>query len=314
MRVLVTGAAGFIGSHLAEALAGLGCDVVGLDAFTDYYPRETKERNAQAVRRAGAGLVEADLATCDLRPVLDGVDAVFHLAAQPGISAKTPLALYLRNNVVATARLVDACCPLPELRLFAHVSTSSVYGPVAVGAEETLPAPTSDYGITKLAAEHLVMAACRDRGLPACVLRIFSVYGPRERPEKLFPMLIRCIAEGRPFPLFDGAEAHTRSFTCVADVVRGCTAVLDRRDGLRGEVINLGTESTATTAEAIATVERIMGRKVTVQRVAARSGDQQATAAAIGKARRLLGYAPSTKLREGLESEVDWFVRGSLRG
>ena len=308
MRVVVTGAAGFIGSHLSEALSVAGHDVLGLDAFTDYYDLALKERNAAAVRASGATLERLDLAEHDLAGAIVGADAVFHFAAQPGLSTSTSLAEYLRNNVVATDRLVAACLAAPTPPWLAHISTSSVYGAVAMGDEGEIPTPDSHYGITKLAAEQLVMAAGRLRGLSACALRIFSVYGPRERPEKLFPLLIRSIATGRPFPLFDGAIAHQRSFTYVGDIVRGCLAALERRDRLAGQLINLGTEATFTTAEGIRIVEEIMGRRADLQTVPSRPGDQLRTAAVIDKARHLLGYAPDTPFRQGLEAEVAWFA------
>ena len=308
MRVVVTGAAGFIGSHLAEALVPAGHQVLGLDAFTDYYDLALKERNAAAVRASGATLERLDLAEDDLAGPLEGAEVVFHLAAQPGLCATTSLSRYLRNNVVATDRLLEACLAFPSPPHLVYISTSSVYGAMATGDESEIPRPTSRYGVTKLAAEHLVLAAARERGLPACALRIFSVYGPRERPEKLFPLLIRSIAEGRPFPLFEGAGAHERSFTYVGDIVDGCLAALRHRDRLTGEVTNLGTETTFTTAEGIRIVEEIMGREADLSPVPPRPGDQLRTAAAIGKARRLLGYAPGTPLRRGLEAEVAWFA------
>jgi nucleoside-diphosphate-sugar epimerase len=308
MRIVVTGAAGFIGSHLAEALALAGHDVLGVDAFTDYYDLALKQRNAAAVRASGARLVELDLAEGDLAASLDGAEVVFHLAAQPGLSVTTSLSRYVRNNLVATERLVEACLAQGSPPQLVYISTSSVYGAVATGDEQVLPRPDSHYGITKLAAEHLVMAACRDRGLPACSLRIFSVYGPRERPEKLFPLLIRSIVQRRPFPLFEGALAHRRSFTYVGDIVDGCIAALSRRDQVTGEVINLGTEATFTTAEGIRLIEEIMGRPADLARVPPRPGDQLTTGAVIGKARRLLGYAPTSPLRQGLEAEVAWFA------
>jgi len=308
VQVLVTGAAGFIGSHLAEALAGAGHSVLGFDAFTDYYDRGLKDRNARAVTAAGARMLEGDLAEAELAELVDGVELVFHLAGQQGLSSSTSLATYVRNNVTATHRLLEALDGSPALRLLVNISTSSVYGALATGSEEVAPAPTSQYGITKLAAEHLVMSAASQRGLPACSLRIFSVFGPRERPEKLYPLLIRCIAEDRPFPLFAGAEEHERSFTYVGDIVAGCLAAADRAEALRGEVINLGTEQSHRTMDGIRIVEELMGRPARLEPMPPRPGDQLRTAASIDKARRLLGYEPRTGLREGLEAEVAWFT------
>ena len=308
MRIVITGAAGFIGSHLAETLARRGDDVVGVDAFTDYYDRALKDRNAAAVRAAGAELRELDLATDALDEVVAGADFVFHFAAQPGISASTPPEAYLRNNLTATGRLLDALERRRGADLLINISTSSVYGAVATSAEDALPQPTSWYGVTKLAAEHLVMAAGRERGLPTCSLRIFSVFGPRERPEKLYPRLIRCIAEDRPFPLNAGAEGHERSFTYVGDIVQGCIAAMKNHVDVSGEVINLGSEQSTLTMTGIRMVEEIMGRKARFDPQPRRPGDQQITAASIGKAGRLLDYVPKTTLREGLEAEVAWFT------
>lgn len=308
MRAVVTGAAGFIGSHLSEALARAGHHVVGIDAFTDYYDRALKERNAGAVRAAGAEVRTLDLATADLTEAVAGADAIFHFAGQPGLSAATPLVTYVRNNITATERLleaVEAHCPSA---FFVNIATSSVYGAMATEPETVLPAPTSHYGITKLAAEHLAMAAHTERGLASCSLRIFSVFGPRERPEKLFPLLIRSIAQGRAFPLFEGALEHERSFTYVGDIVTGCLAALDRRGDVAGEIINLGTEACYRTTEGIDIVQELMGQTARFDRKPRRPGDQMRTSASIGKARRLLDYAPSTTLREGLEAEVAWFT------
>ena len=308
MKIVVTGAAGFIGSHVAEALARQGHTVVGIDSFTDYYSANLKRANAEDIEAAGVTLHRLDLTTDDLTPALQDVEFVFHLAGQPGISATTPLADYVRNNVVAMDKLLLACQKQPSLRCFVNVATSSVYGRHAYDPEDAAPKPTSYYGVTKLAAEQLALALHREKGFPACSLRIFSVYGPRERPEKLYPKLIRSILTDTPFPLFEGSQAHSRSFTYVGDIVEGFTAVLNHPDQVIGEIINLGSDVEMTTGQGIALIEQIMGKAATFDMRPKRPGDQLHTCANIGKAQRLLGYAPHTQLEEGLKAEVDWYV------
>lgn len=308
MKIVVTGAAGFIGSHLAETLARQGHDVVGIDCFTDYYSARLKQANAEDIEAAGVTLHRLDLATDVLAPALDGAEFVYHLAGQPGISASTPLADYVRNNIVATDRLLTACLRQSSLRCFVNVSTSSVYGRHAYDPETEPPKPTSYYGVTKLAAEQLVLALHREKGFPATSLRIFSVYGPRERPEKLYPKLIRSILMGTPFPLFEGSENHSRSYTFVGDIVEGFVSVLNQPDKAIGEIINMGSDVEMTTGEGMAIIEQIMGKKAKLDVRPKRPGDQLHTCANIGKARELLGYAPRTQLADGLEAEVDWYV------
>jgi len=307
MKILVTGAAGFIGSHLAERLAGLGYEVWGVDCLTDYYSVALKALNAEQIQAKGVKFLALDLAQDDLAPAVQDVAFVFHSAAQPGISAMTAFDIYLRNNLVATHRLLEstkhsgACCG------FVYVSTSSVYGADATGSESAEPRPTSYYGVTKLAAEQLVLALARDEGFPACSLRLFSVYGPRERPDKLYPLLIDSILMDREFPLYEGSERHLRSFTYVGDIVDGLVAVLDHFDACFGEILNIGTGASATTGEAIQIVEEIIGKGARVVARPRRPGDQLRTRADIAKARRILGYQPTTTLREGLEREVAWY-------
>lgn len=307
MRILVTGAAGFIGSHVAERLAALGHGVIGLDCLTDYYEPALKEMNVRDLLAAGVRFLRLDLAEDDLAEAVSGVDVVYHFAAQPGISASTPLSLYVRNNITATHRLLDAVRQSTSLKCFVNCSTSSVYGAHATDTEESPPKPTSFYGVTKLAAEQLALAYHRDQGLPSCSLRLFSVYGPRERPEKLYPRLIRCIMEDRDFPLFEGSEFHSRSFTFVGDVVDAMVALLDDLGGVTGEIINIGCDTVITTARGIEIVEGILGRKARCVRGPRRSGDQLRTRADIAKARRMLGYSPRTTPEVGLAIEVDWF-------
>jgi UDP-glucuronate 4-epimerase len=313
MRILVTGAAGFIGSHLTERLLTKGHAVVGLDCLTDYYARGLKELNVEAIQRAGATFLPIDLAVDALDEAVADVDVVYHLAAQPGISASTPFETYARNNITATYRLLVALQRRRGFPPLINISTSSVYGADATGPETTEPRPTSYYGVTKLAAEQLVLAEQRERGAPTCSLRLFSVYGPRERPEKLYPQLIGAILDERPFPLFAGSEAHVRSYTYVGDIVDGLVAVLDHLDACVGEILNIGTDQAITTGEAIDIVQEIMGKAAIIERHPPRPGDQQRTHACIDKARRLLGYEPTTTPREGLAREVAWY-RDEIRG
>lgn len=307
MKILVTGAAGFIGSHLAEALIAAGHQVVGLDCYTDYYSTELKRLNARDVEIAGAKILPLNLASDDLSKAVEGVEIIYHAAAQPGISDKTPFEAYLSNNLVATYRLAEAARKSPSLKCFVNVATSSVYGAHATDSEETPPKPTSHYGVTKLAAEQLVLAYCRDKGMPACSLRLFSVYGERERPDKLYHKLIRCILEDKEFPLFEGSEEHRRSFTYISDIIMGFLSVLDHLDACNGEIFNIGTDIEITTGEGIAIVEKVLGKKPRYVHTPRRAGDQLKTHANIDKARRILNYAPKTTPEEGIRAEVQWF-------
>ena len=309
MKILVTGAAGFIGSHLAEHLAASGHAVAGIDCMLDNYALELKELNASGLAKAGVAFSKLDLAAADLIPVLRDVEIVFHGAAQPGLAAATPFETFARNNITATHRLLDAAKRSDAIRAFVYLSTSSVYGADATGDEHSEPRPTSYYGVTKLAAEQLILAAARDLGFPGCSMRLFSVYGPRERPEKLYPRLIRAILEGKEFPLFEGSDRHLRSFTYVGDIVKGLAAVLSNPDRCAGEVFNLGSDTALSTGEGIRIVEKIIGKPARIALKPKRPGDQLRTHANIGKARAMLGYNPETTAREGLAREVEWYQR-----
>jgi len=313
MHILVTGAAGFIGSHLSERLAGMGHRVTGIDCLTPYYPRALKELNVRQLAAVGIPVLPLDLATDDLREAVRCAEVIYHGAAQPGISTTTSFDIYLRNNIVATERLLEAVAQSDTLRAFVYLGTSSVYGADATGPETSEPRPTSYYGVTKLAAEQLALARNREDGSPACSLRLFSVYGPRERPDKLYPKLIRALLEGREFSLYEGSEAHVRSYTYVGDIVDGLVAALDHLDVCLGEIINLGTDTAITTGEGIRIVEGIIGQRARIALRPRRPGDQLRTHANIEKARHLLAYNPSTPPEQGLAEMVRWY-RDSILG
>jgi UDP-glucuronate 4-epimerase len=316
MKILITGAAGFIGSHLCEYLNSLGHNITGLDCLTDYYSLEQKQLNVNRLKNSGISILRLDLAQDDLSSAVNDMDYIFHLAAQPGISAKTDFNIYVRNNINATYRLLETVKKPNALRGLINISTSSVYGADATGNETTEPRPTSHYGVTKLAAEQLVMAYNRDKGFPACSVRLFSVYGPGERPEKLYPKLISCILEDKPFPLHEGSEKHLRSYTYVGDIINGLAAIPGNFGKCNGEIINLGTDKAITTGEGIRIVEDIIGKKANLTIKPKRPGDQLKTHADIAKARKLLDYKPETKPEQGLKKEVEWYqelIHGKIK-
>lgn len=313
MKILVTGSAGFIGSHLAETLKDMGHDVSGIDNFNPYYKPQLKEINAHQLEKKGIHIHKADLAEDDLMVPTKDAEVVFHLAAQPGISSTTPFDNYLKNNFVATYRLLEALKFSDSLKLFVNISTSSVYGAHAMDDENAAPKPTSYYGVTKLAAEQLALSYCRDQDFPAVSTRLFSVYGERERPEKLYPKLIDAILKDKPFPLFEGSEHHLRSYTYVGDIVTGLVAVMRNPDKVIGQIFNIGTDKAITTGEGIKIVEDVIGKKAKLDIKPKRAGDQQETHANIKKAREILQYEPTTTPQEGLRKEVEWFTENIFK-
>lgn len=307
MKILVTGAVGFIGSHLAERFCSKGHTVIGLDNFSPYYSVELKKLNAKAIEEKGCRVIECDLSKDDLSSLVSSVDVLYHLAAQPGISSSVSFEDYNRNNVIATYRLLEACSKVPGFKLFANISTSSVYGKFACDTEETVPKPVSYYGVTKLAAEQLALSYQRNKGLPVTSVRLFSVYGERERPEKLFPKLIRSILESTPFPIFEGSMDHQRSFTYITDIIDGLELALENASKCIGEIFNLGCDMSTRTGDNIGIIEEVLGKKAIFEVKPRRLGDQEKTQANIEKARRFLGYEPKILPEDGLKKEALWY-------
>lgn len=310
-RTLITGGAGFIGSHLADRLLEVGHEVWVVDSLDSFYSPRLKEANLARFLRRGGQFLRGCLLEAPVLPGEVSFDHVIHLAARPGLSSRTPLEDYVAHNVVATHRLLRWLEGRPAPRLLIHVSTSSVYGQQATESEDARPRPISAYGITKLAAEELVLAAWRNRGLPVAVARLYSVYGPRERPDKLFPRALRCLARDEALPLRAGSLDHRRSFTHVRDAVEGLCRMIAHAESCHGEIFNLGSEEAIEVREALSRLERLTGRSLRTRVVAPVSGDPCHTRASIDKARRILGFAPSISLEEGLETQLRGFAEGS---
>jgi nucleoside-diphosphate-sugar epimerase len=311
MKCLVTGAAGFIGSQLCERLLAGGHDVVGLDCFVPYYPRVLKEANLAFVRtQRRFRFHEIDLRTDPIDPALHGVEVVFHLAAMPGLAKSwTDFDLYTGCNVTATQRLLEAVGRCDRLERFLYASTSSVYGRYAAGDESLPTRPVSPYGVTKLAAEHLCRAHAEERGLPLVVLRYFSVYGPRQRPDMGYARFVRALLDGTPITVFgDGHQARGNTYVsdCAEATIGAVAAPV-------GEVYNLGGGESASVWDILTKLESLTGRKAVIRQEAGRAGDQRATIADTTKLFRHLGWKPRVGLDEGLARQVEWQRGDALR-
>jgi nucleoside-diphosphate-sugar epimerase len=295
MRYVITGAAGFIGSHLAEALVARGDDVLGIDSFTDYYDPALKEENAR-----GIDVRRIDLARDELD--FGGFDGVFHLAGQPGVrSFGDVFAHYVERNVLASQRVFEAAARDGVRVVFA--SSSSVYGEAEryPTPEETEPAPVSPYGITKLTCEHLARAYARSFHLDVVVLRYFNAFGPRQRPDMAFTKIVRALAGASPFDLY-GDGLQSRGWTYVADVVDATVRAMDG-----GSVTyNVGGGVEASLREAIAILERIGDAKLDIREQPPVPGDQRRTSADTTRIREDLGWEPKTTLEDGLRAQWEW--------
>ncbi|MCW2614757.1 MAG: galE1 [Frankiales bacterium] len=314
MTVLVTGAAGFVGSHLCESLLDDGFEVRGVDSFTEYYGRERKEANLAGLRgRARFRLLEEDLATATLEPLVEDVDVVFHLAGQPGVRGSwgQDFTVYLQRNVLVTQRLLESLRDRP-VHKFVYASSSSVYGDAESlpTSETVVPRPLSPYGVTKLAGEHLCELYRKGFAVPTASLRFFTVYGPRQRPDMAFARLVEAATSGQPFPLY-GDGSQTRDFTYVADVV---SALRRAADSAFTGVANVGGGSRVSMRDVLSIVGELCGRPVATVDMGPQRGDVRHTSADTSLARYGFGYVPRTSLRQGLGAMVEYSQQAVLEG
>ena len=315
-RILVTGAAGFIGSHLTDRLLKLGHEVVGVDCFTDNYSRERKLQNLAWANSLGEfRLVRGDLLDLDLRGLLEGVDGIAHLAGEPGVRASwgPNFALYLERNVRTTELLLRAVWQ-EGVGPFVYASSSSVYGSDGGGpvTEDSPKRPASPYGLSKLAAEELAGLYAREREVPVTILRYFTVYGPRQRPEMALARIISAAAEGRSVEIFGDGE-QVREMTYVSDVVDATVAALEQKTPDRTRrVYNVGGGTRTTVNGMLAGIRRAMGSPVEAVYGPPAEGDVRSTWADSGRAARELGYRPRVGLEEGIGTQVDWALKEIL--
>lgn len=308
MHALVTGAAGFIGSNLTRELLSAGASVRAVDAYTPYYEERDKRANlSDLLHHPQLEMVEADLGSAALAPLLDGVEVVFHQAGQPGVRSSwaTGFGQHVEQNIVVTQRLLEAS-KAASLRRFVYASSSSVYGNAASYPtfETDLPAPTSPYGVTKLAAEHLTRLYARNWDVPTVALRYFTVYGPGQRPDMATHRLIEAGLSGRSFPLY-GDGSHIRDFTYVGDVVRA-NLLAAEAEVAPGSVLNIAGGSSIAMRGLMALVEEVLGRPLQIDAQPEQPGDVHRTGGDISAARAALGWSPVVPLEDGIKAQVAW--------
>lgn len=307
MKALVTGAAGFVGSSIVDRLLGSGYEVVGIDCFIDYYPREIKEKNQEAaLADPNYRFFEQSLVDADLQPLLDGVDYVFHQAAQAGVRASwgDEFRIYSDNNVFATQRLLEAARDT-GVKKVVYASSSSVYGDTddLPMREDSPTRPHSPYGVTKLAAEHLTTLYWRNFGLPTAALRYFTVYGPRQRPDMAFNRFIAAVLRDEEIQLY-GDGKQSRDFTFIGDIVSANIAAAE--SDAAGGVYNIGGGTRTTINEVIAIIGEIIGSEPKVKYLDVQKGDVKHTAADTSRVLAEIGFAPAVGIREGLSRQVEW--------
>ena len=305
MKVLVTGCAGFIGSHLVDRLLKLGYEVIGIDCFTDYYSREIKEKNvAKALNYKNFGLVGEDILAMGKFPE---VGYVFHLAAQAGVRASwgKSFEIYTRNNIEATQKLLEFYKD-SNIKKFVYASSSSVYGDAELPMkEDSLLKPVSPYGVTKLAGENLCYLYWKNYNVPTVSLRYFTVYGPRQRPDMAIHNFVRAIFKGDEITVF-GDGTQTRDFTYVDDAVEA--NILAAENDLVGEIFNVGGGSRISVNELIGMMENIIGKKAKVKYIEKQKGDVQDTWADVSKAEAKLNWNPRVNINKGLKRFMEWFI------
>ena len=311
MKCIVTGCAGFVGSSIVDRLLGLGHEVVGIDCFVDYYPRNIKENNLERARSSSKfSLIEESLCTIDLEKLLRGAEVIFHQAAQAGVRASwgVSFSIYTDNNIFATQRLLEAAKSkevLSTLKRVVYASSSSVYGSAETlpTSELTLPRPVSPYGVSKLAAEHLMELYRTEFLVPTVSLRYFTVYGPRQRPDMAFHRIIKAGLTGEPFSLFGDGE-QSRDFTFIDDIVDANLAAVNVKGP--SHIFNLGGGNRITMNKVIPMIENIIGRRLNLVREERAKGDAAHTGAETTRARTELLFVPKTSLEHGLEAEARW--------
>jgi nucleoside-diphosphate-sugar epimerase len=307
MNTLVTGAAGFIGSHLCKKLIRDGAHIIAIDAFTDFYPRRLKENNIQPlVKHPNFKLMPQDILDINLNKIMEKTDVVFHFAAQAGVRSSwgSDFSIYTKNNIEATQRLLEAA-KKSSIKKFIYASSSSVYGlsPQLPMVETSTLHPYSPYGVTKLAAENLCFLYYKNYGIPCVSLRFFTVYGPGQRPDMAFHKFFRSIVENKEITVF-GDGQQTRDFTYVDDIIQANLSSI--QNGKVGETYNLGGGTQRKLADIIPLLEEICQRKVRIRNLPGQKGDVQHTFADIQKAKNDLCYTPQITLEEGLRFEWDW--------
>ncbi len=308
MKSIVTGCAGFIGSHLSERLLDIGHEVIGIDCFTDYYSRKQKEENiSEFINHEGFTFIEDDILNINLEKLIDDVDYIFHQAAQPGVrfSWGENFEIYTRNNILATQKILEACRE-HKIKKLIYASSSSVYGNIkSLPMKETdTPKPISPYGVSKLAAEHLCYLYYKNYNVPSISLRYFTVYGPRQRPDMAFYRFISAILTGDEIEIY-GDGNQTRDFTFISDIIDANILAMSSEIN-NAEVFNIGGGSRKTLNDIVKIIEDIIGKKVRVRYVEKQKGDVRHTYADISRANEELGYKPKTGIKNGLEREIEW--------